>query len=478
MSLAEAPRTAAGAAVMAAGEPAAALFPSVSGLPVRALWWAAVLEAIAGAVMVIVSMGAMAGEIGSVSIWIWVATAGVGALQCVLIAQLTTCFPERAGGTPQFAYRALRGGSRTLGALSAWCYWFGWTPAIAINLILAATYIQSLVWPGVNVVLLALGIGVLLYTLTSLGLPTTTLVNVGLAALAVAIMVAIAVTPIVRPSAFSFARVIPPAMPAGAGGGAAAVALLLLKWGFVATWTSYVAELSSTLCSEIRDPRRTMRRVMAWSAAISFIAFSALPVALFGLFGAAGVAKDPFNVFTESGRILLGGPGQLVLGVGLIVVLIFGAEAFIIGSSRTIYQMAMDGHLPKVFARVNRRGAPIGSIVWDALVITIMLVTFGTNVVDQVAAANFGYLLVFVLLPVAYLVLRRRPGGFGRSRLLAALAIGLCAFNGILLVFGGWQWGGHVVLVGLAVSLLIVPVSLLTRWLGARRLPAVACAKS
>ena len=47
-------------------------------------------------------------------------TAVIGGLQCALVAELTARFPERAGGTPQFAYRAVRGGSPTLGALSAW----------------------------------------------------------------------------------------------------------------------------------------------------------------------------------------------------------------------------------------------------------------------------------------------------------------------------------------------------------------------
>src|SRR5690242_7258742 len=126
--------TAGGSAASERSTPSDELFPGRSRLPRSIPWQVAVLEAVAGAVMVIVSLGAMAAEIGNVSVLVWSVTAGVGALQCVLIAQLVRRYPRRAGGTPQYAYRVAPTGSRVLGAISCWCYWFAWTPAIAVNL--------------------------------------------------------------------------------------------------------------------------------------------------------------------------------------------------------------------------------------------------------------------------------------------------------------------------------------------------------
>lgn len=264
------------------------------------------------------------------------------------------------------------------------------------------------------------------------------------------------------------------------------MAALLLKWGFVATWSSYAAEMASTVCSEIRKPERYMGRVMSVSAVICLVAFAAVPVALFGLIGLTGIEADPLEAFASAGAAVLGPAGKLIVGLGLAAVLILGAETFIIGSSRTVYQMAQDGHLPSFFARVNRHGAPVGSIALDATVITIMLLVFGTDVVNVVAAANFGYLIVFVLLPISYLVLRRRPegraGSFRLPRIAVALAITLAVFNLVLLVFGGVQWGAAVMLIGLGVSLVIIPVSLLTRRLHRARatadIPAMATSSS
>jgi amino acid transporter len=423
--------------------------------------------------MVVVSLGPMADEIGNVSVWIWAVTAAVGGLQCMLIAELASRFPDRAGGTSQFAYRTLRNGSPTFGALSAWCYWFAWTPGIAVNLILAATYLRDLLWPSVPAVLLAFGIGVVLYTITAMGLRISTAINSVLALVAVGVVLIIVLGPVFRPEIFDASQVVPAKLPDGASDGPGDVMALVLKWAFVATWSSYAAEMASTVVAEIRSPERYMRRVMTMSAVMCLVAFSAVPVALFGVVGLEGVSGDPLEAFADAGEAVLGSGGRLTVGLGMTAVLILAAETFIISSSRTVYQMAQDRYLPAFFAKINRRGAPIGSIVLDSVVIGIMLLVFGTDVVNVVAAANVGYLIVFVLLPVAYLVLRAhphgRPGSFRLPRPAVGLAVLLALFNLVLLVFGGPQWGVDVMAIGVGVSLLIIPISAASRWAWRRR---------
>jgi amino acid transporter len=464
------------------GVPAAgaetSVFPGRSHLPVTSSWMTAVLVATGGSLMVVVSLGAMAAELGNVSIWVWIATAAIGGAQCMLIAELASRFPERAGGTAQFAYRVRAQGSPTMGALSAWCYWFAWTPGIAVNLILAGTFLRNQWLPGASPVVLALAIAAVLYVITALGLKLSTVINSVLALVAVAVVLVVVLSPVARPHAADLSQVFPSALPAdtGAKDGLWDQLALIAKWSFVATWSAYAAEMASTVCAEIRQPERTMKRVMSTSAVICFVAFAAVPTAMFALSGVDGIQQDPFDVFANAGHVLLGTTGEVLVPLGLTAVLILGAETFIIGSSRTIYQMAQDGHLPASFGKVNRRGAPVGSIVWDAVVIALLLVVFGTNVVDVVAAANFGYMAVFVLLPIAYLVLRKhpagRPGSFRLGGYARPLAVVLCAVNVVLLVFGGAQWGGSVLLIGLGVSLAIVPISYLTRRRRARTAPS------
>jgi amino acid transporter len=169
----------------------------------------------------------------------------------------------------------------------------------------------------------------------------------------------------------------------------------------------------------------------------------------------------------------------MVVGVMLAAGLILGAQAFVVGSSRTIFQMTADGHMPRQFAVVNRRGVPFGSLLWDALIVLTLLLIFGTNVVNVVAAANFGYLVVFVLMPIAYLVRRRRLRRLAAGteltlpRMFETVAITLAVVNLILLVVGGAQWGIMVGLTGVIVIALAIPLSLLSQW-QRRRLRAAA----
>ncbi|MBY8864499.1 APC family permease [Streptomyces sennicomposti] len=455
------------------------MFPGRSHLPVTSSWMTAVLVATGGSLMVVVSLGAMAAELGNMSIWVWIATAAVGGAQCLLVAELAARFPARAGGTAQFAYRVRAQGSPTMGALSAWCYWFAWTPGIAVNLVLVGTFLSDQWLPGVSPIVLALAIAAVLYFVTALGLKLSTLINAVLAVVAVAVVLVIVLSPVARPHAADFSQVFPSVLPDDAGAhGLGAQLALIAKWGFVASWSAYSAEMASTVCAEIRQPERTMKRVMSTSAVICFAAFAAVPIAMFALSGVKGIQEDPFDVFAHAGHVLLGPTGEVFVQLGLMAVLILGAETFIIGSSRTIYQMAQDGHLPAYFGKINKRGAPVGSIAWDAVVIGLLLIVFGTNVVDVVAAANFGYMSVFVLLPIAYLVLRKHPAGragsFRLGRYARPLAVFLCAVNAVLLVFGGVQWGGSVILIGLCVSLVILPISFFTRRHRAKTAPAPA----
>lgn len=272
-------------------------FPSSSQLPRTVSWKAAVPIAFGGALSVTVSFGAMAGELGNVSMWVWIVTAAVGALQCLLVSDLATRFPGRAGGTAQFAFRAWPRGSATLGALSSWSYWFAWIPAVPVMLILAASYLKATFWPGINTLALAIAMALLLYALNLAGLRRSTQANIVLAIVATVPLIMVLAGPVARPSHFHASNIFPLDLPQGAPNDALGVAALMVKWAFIAACSSYGAELASTLCAEIRDSKRHLPKIMAISALTCLAAYTLIPLALLGIVGAEGLTKEPTTVF-------------------------------------------------------------------------------------------------------------------------------------------------------------------------------------
>jgi amino acid transporter len=427
-------------------------------------WRSSVVITLGAALLVTVSLGPMAGELGSLSPFVWLTIALIGALQCWLIAELAKAFPDRAGGTAMYAHAVLGRRAPLAAAISSWGYWFAWTPGIAVNLILAATYLKATVWHGVAVLPLAIAIGAALYCLNGFGLRPSMRAASCLAMIAVVPLAIILVGALTQPSLVDLGNLVP-ALPDGRSWTSPEDWLLVAKWAFVAAWSAYGAEMASTVVAEMRGADEHISRALLIAALLGLFAFGLLPFLMLSLVDAGQLSADPLVAFLPVAEAVLGDAGGTIVGVMLASALILGAQAFIVGSSRAIYQMTCDGYMPRRLAAVNRRNVPIGSLLLDATVIVALLLLFDTRVVDVVAAANVGYLVVFVLMPATFVALRVRDRGRSALRSpLAVAALGLMAVNSLLLVAGGLQWGGRVMLTGVVVMSLIVPISLLRRW--------------
>ncbi|WP_204009527.1 APC family permease [Virgisporangium aurantiacum] len=441
-------------------------------------WRSLILLAIGAALQITVVMGAMAGELGNLHLLVWAGAAFVGLVQCFLIAEMAKHAPHRAGGAATYAQEAFGGRTSWVAALSGWGYWFAWTPGIAVNLILAAEYLESTVWPDVNTVALSAGIGVALYAVNTLGLRHLVRISAVLMVLAGLTLLALLVTPLFQPSLFDAGELSPLAAPADTEG---STWELLVKWFFVATWSAYGAEIAASIVAELREPAAKVMRAMVTAGVVCLAAFAIVPIVMTGIVGADGLSESPSTVFLAPAEVVFGDAGRLIVGVMLACALILGAQAYIIASSRTVYQLSKDAHLPRLFTRVNRFGVPVMSVICDAAVIAVLLLIFGSDVVDVVAAANIGYLVVFVLMPLGFVIVRVRRRRAGQPLVLhpvwTGIGVAVVALNAVLLVVGAALWGVEIWLTGLIVMTLIFPLIAWRRWrdrVDARRHEATA----
>ena len=419
-------------------------------------WHAPILLAVAAGLQITAVMSPMASQLGNLQPFIWGFAALIGFIQCFFIAELAVYFPNRSGGTATYAHEALGNRAGWLSALSSWAYWFAWTPGVAVNLILASNYLRGTVFPHASIVLISLTLGALLYILNFSGIHINVRVSTTLIVLTCIPLILILIATVAQPSLFSGTHIWPIRFPADQGSRAG----LIIKWLFVAAWSAYGAEMSSTIFAEARATRNAIIHSMAIAGTACLIAFTVIPLVMTGIVGASALGNDPATVFLVPANAVLGAAGAKITGLMLAGALTVGAQAYIISSSRTLYQMSRDGYMPRFFLRVNRYGAPYGGIVCDATVIAVLVGIFGTNVVNVVAAANIGYMVVFVILPLVFVAIRRRSvyaDAAVMPRWMTPIALLLATVNAVLLVVGGALWGTRIWLTGVIALAVVFP---------------------
>ncbi len=429
-------------------------------------WRSACLLFFGSTLLVTVSLGTMSGELGAALVVVWTVTAFVGLLQCLLLAELASRYPNKLGGAPAYIHESFKNISPVFGALSSWAYWLAWIPGVAVNLMLAARYIAASFFPGVNVAGLTLVLGAMLYAANWFGLRLSVWTSGAMALCALPPLVVIMAMPLFRPSMWN-GHNLWPLLPDGMTWLSVPAVLLLSKWMFVAAWSSYGAEMVATVVGELREPKKDIPKAIGFTALATLLGFAIVPIVLVGIVGAERLGEDPYVVFLTAATEVLGRPGALIVSIMLTAALLLGAQLFVISSSRALYQMSADGLTLTGYSTLNRHGVPVGSMRWDALVTLSMLAVFGDNLVDIVAAANVCYLVVFVLLPLAYVSVRARPtpvrADFRLPGIMVPVAMLIMSFNAALLILGGVQWGLKVIGVGAFMVLTFLPFYLYRR---------------
>lgn len=184
--------------------------------------------------------------------------------------------------------------------------------------------------------------------------------------------------------------------------------------GSVLAYYSFVGfETSVNVAEETRDPRRSYPRAL----------FGALATAgaVYILVGAAASAAVPTARLVASSGPLLevvkeagGVPTRLFSAIALVAVA-NGALLTGIMSSRLAYGMARDGLLPSALTRVlPRRRTPWAAIA--ATTVPAVLLALTGSVATLASTLVLLLLVVFLLVNIAVLVLRREPGESGHFR--------------------------------------------------------------
>lgn len=186
-----------------------------------------------------------------------------------------------------------------------------------------------------------------------------------------------------------------PFAPHGYGALPGAVFLVLFAYeGF---------EVVGIAAGEMKEARRSVPRGVLLSIGLSAVLYCTVQLGYL----AAGSPRGDAPL-ASAARVLFGGLGATLLGIGGLVSIVGFTAGSAFGSPRYLFALAEDGHLPRsLSARHAVHGTPALSILWTGA--ATLLCTVGLGFERLVAIANVSVLLQYAATAVALVSVRRTP---------------------------------------------------------------------
>ncbi|MCH3990970.1 MAG: amino acid permease [Lactobacillus sp.] len=179
------------------------------------------------------------------------------------------------------------------------------------------------------------------------------------------------------------------------------------------------------------DDQSKYPKVM-WALALTAICFDLLGSLAVGMSVPKSQIQNSTGFVYTYGHLLttVGLPGfwlEKVIGVLLACGITGEIASWLAGPNQGLYEAAKEGYMPHFFVKTTRRNVPIRVVVLQSLIVTAsaVLITFtsGANADFafnvSLAATTAQYLMAYVLLLLAYLVLKHKHEDWQRSYYLS-----------------------------------------------------------
>jgi amino acid transporter len=446
--------------------------------------------------LVLFSIGAVAATVGKLSWAIWIASIGLGFIQSFTYAEIAGLFPNKSGGTSVYGAIAWVRYSKIIAPISVWCNWFAWSPVQATGSAFAAGYILNALFAPESVVntwqvtLLDLGAiktglslrinavfllgAVIMFAVKAIqdggilrSANTTKILGIS----AMIPLILIGVVPILTGDMVkaNFFPLVPLAHDAAGqvvDGTWNMAGITVLAGGmFLAAWSTYGFETAVCYTSELKNPKTDTFKAIFYSGLLCVVVYTLVPLAFQGYLGLHGMlAPEIYNGMgvaavmanmVHAGRFV----GALVV-VMLVLALVLSLITSMAGSSRTLYQAAVDGWLPKYLSKVNEHRAPSNAMLTDLGFNLILLLM--SDSVFVIGAANVGYMIFnFLNLNAGWIHRLDRPfqeRPWRAPTWVLAVGAALSFVNLAFMGFGADVYGVGTLSTGLIFCALIIPV--------------------
>jgi amino acid transporter len=351
--------------------------------------------------------GVTYGMAGSAAIITWILAGIVVLLYALNISELATTFP-RMGGIFVFPQQVLgkkKWQKDFAGWFTGWAWLFGDILGIAFSAIMITTYLEAIIpaikdSPTIKILIPIIWIaGSCLFNI--LGLSTMGKVNTLLISLLLLVCGTYIVVGLGHFDTSNFFPFVGGTM--GGFGVLAGVPTAMLGFGSIIG----IASISS----EIREPKKTIPKVMCLSILITVILYSLILLTTFGMAPVSDFIQDPGRQYWPVAYALakgLNGTMSWMLPLIPVAVVLAISNLLLIlnmDSGRTLYAIAESGYMPKMFAKKDKKSnTPVNALIAVAvisaiftLVPSLLFAIIGTGAICTATTATIIAVSVIVL---------------------------------------------------------------------------------
>lgn len=469
-------------------------------LSAETTWWGAFVIGLAGTILVTGAAPTFLTKFGASYIPAIVFFTLTGVVLCLLLAELSAMMPGRTGGSPSYAYPAYKERwprvAPHINGLTSWMYWIGWMPVAPLNMILASYYISDRLGldstHGITPISTFISWWTLVITLVGLlilAIPAYLGIRFGAAmATLLAILSMIPLTFLSIGFIFNFeaadwSEIAGFPQLDGTSFFSSIDGhpwwLVYLAFAFPLLWTVIAYEAAACYIGECKDPARDAKIAMSLEGGYGVFVYAMLPISFVVVLGAKAISNpdlvDPKTMFvTFASNIFPGAAGALLewlMAIMLIIALVLSALNSLMGCSRSLYQMSVDGQFPRFYQHLNKHKVPDKAMATN--VVASLLIVFMGGAIEIYSFSNVGYLGSFIPVLVAYYLLRRfkpnvqRP--FRLPEYFKYVALALAALYFVVWFFGGITYsiiGGQAIyyFLGWVAALLYLPLYLYRKY--------------
>jgi amino acid transporter len=429
-------------------------------------WWGAFVVGLAGTILVTGIAPVMVTTLGAASIPLIVFITITGYILCLLLAELSAMMPERAGGSPSYAYPAYKDKwprfAKHVNGATAWMYWLGWFPVAPLNMILASFYLADrfnlnvtsgftpihtfIAWWTLGIAI----VGILLFFIPAyLGIRIGAGFATILGLLSMIPLTFLAVAWIFTGNAdwgqlSGFHHLNGAGFFTGIDGNGWFT--VYAAYAFLLTWNVIAMEAAACYIGECRDPERDAKIAMNLEGAYGLFIYTLIPIGFIVILGAHALGNpdlvDPNTMFVTFAGTALNTSGELLnwlIALMLIVALMLSALNAIMGCARSLHQMSVDGQFPRFFQKINKHGVPDRAMFFNVICSLVVVLLGGA--VEIYTFSNVGYTGSFLSVLVGYYLLRRyrpnvkRPVRLPEFMKYVALAMAVLYF--VIWLYGG-----------------------------------------